>query len=107
VTTTTYLGSGDASTHRRNYRPDWLDNLADDVTMEGSVLTWIAEGPEVIREILGFARTLYDYQEFNFRRPLRRSRVRRGLHVGGAGCADRQRGRCPLQRRWPSSSDRG
>jgi hypothetical protein len=35
VTTTTYLGSGDASRHRRDYRPDWLDNLADDVTMEG------------------------------------------------------------------------
>jgi len=63
---TTYLGSGDASKHRRDYRPDWLDNLADDVTMEGSVLTGIAEGPEAIRVILGFARTLYDYQEFNF-----------------------------------------
>jgi hypothetical protein len=65
VTTTTYLGSGDASRHRRDYRPDWLDNLADDVTMEGSVLTGIAEGPEAIRAILAFARTLYDYQEFN------------------------------------------
>jgi hypothetical protein len=64
--TTTYLGSGDVSTHRRDYRPEWLDNLADDVTMEGSVLTGIAEGPDAIREILGFARTLYDYQEFNY-----------------------------------------
>jgi len=26
---TTYLGSGDASKHRQDYRPDWLDNLAD------------------------------------------------------------------------------
>lgn len=64
--TTTYLGSGDASRHRRDYRPEWLDNLADDVTMEGSVLTGIAEGPEAILAILGFARTLYEYQEFNF-----------------------------------------
>ena len=64
--TTTYLGSGDASRHRRDYRPEWLDNLADDVTMEGSVLTGIAEGSEAIRAILGFARTLYEYQEFNF-----------------------------------------
>jgi hypothetical protein len=63
---TTYLGSGDVSRHRMDYRPEWLDNLADDVTMEGSVLTGIAEGPEAIRAILGFARTLYDYQEFNF-----------------------------------------
>jgi hypothetical protein len=51
--TTTYLGSGDASRHRRDYMPEWLDNLADDVTMEGSVLTGIAEGPEAIRAILG------------------------------------------------------
>jgi hypothetical protein len=32
--TTTYLGSGDASRHRRDYRPEWLDSVAD-VTMEG------------------------------------------------------------------------
>jgi hypothetical protein len=66
VITTTYLGSGDASKHRQDYRPKWLDNLAGDVTIEGSVLTGIAEGPEAIRAILGFARTLYEYQEFNF-----------------------------------------
>ena len=64
--TTTYLGSGDASRQRRNYRPEWLDNLADDGTMEGSVLTGIAERPEAIRAILAFARTLYEFQEFNF-----------------------------------------
>ena len=64
--TTTYLGSGDAEKHRNDYRPEWLDNLADDVTIEGSVLTGIADGPEAIRAILGFARTLYEYQEFNF-----------------------------------------
>jgi hypothetical protein len=51
--TTTYLGSGDASRHRRDYRPEWLGNLADDVTIEGSVLTGIAEGPEAVRAILG------------------------------------------------------
>ena len=36
------------------------------MTIEGSVLTGIAEGPEAIRAILGFARTLYEYQEFSF-----------------------------------------
>jgi len=63
---TTYLGSGDASKHRQDYRPDWLDNLADDATIEGSVMNGIAEGPEAIRTIIGFARTLYEYQEFNY-----------------------------------------
>jgi hypothetical protein len=58
MTKTTYFGSGDTSTHRRDYRPDWLENLADDVTMEGSVLIGVAEGPEAIRAILGHARTL-------------------------------------------------
>ena len=66
MTTTTYLGSGVPSNHRRDYKPEWLDNLADDVTMEGSVLTGIAEGPEAIRAILGVARSLYAYQEFNY-----------------------------------------
>ena len=36
------------------------------MTIEGSVLTGIAQGPEAIRTILGFARTLYEYQEFNY-----------------------------------------
>jgi hypothetical protein len=66
VTATTYLGSGDPGRHDRDYRPEWLDNLADDVTLEGSVLTGIAVGPEAVRTILGHARTLYDYQEFNY-----------------------------------------
>ena len=66
MTPPTYLGSGDASKHRRDYRPDWLDNLADNATMEGSVINGIAEGPDAVRAILAFARTLYDYQEFNY-----------------------------------------
>jgi hypothetical protein len=32
----------------------------------GIVGTGIAEGREAVRAILGFQRTLYDYQEFNF-----------------------------------------
>ena len=61
---TTYLGSGDTTTHRRDYTPAWLLSLAEDVTMEASVLTGIVTGAEAVRAILGFARTLYDYQEF-------------------------------------------
>lgn len=62
---TTYLGSGDVSTHRTDYTPEWLGKLADDVTLEAAVMNGIATGPEAVRAILGFARTLYDYQEFN------------------------------------------
>jgi hypothetical protein len=69
VITTTYLGSGDPSKRRHDYRPAWLEDLADDVTIEGSVLTGIAEGPTAVRAILGYARRLYEYQEFNFLGP--------------------------------------
>lgn len=63
---TTYLGSGDASRHRTDYRPAWLDNLADDVTMEASVMNGIVHGADAVSAILGHARTLYEYQEFAF-----------------------------------------
>jgi hypothetical protein len=66
VTTATYLGSGDAGRQRRDYQPAWLANLADDVTIEGSVLAGIAQGPDAIHAILGYARQLYDYQDFNY-----------------------------------------
>ncbi|MET8647967.1 hypothetical protein ABZX69_40690 [Streptomyces sp. NPDC004074] len=62
----TYLGSGNTDLHRRDYRPAWLDNLADDVTMEASVLNGMVEGANAVRQILAYARTLYDYQEFNY-----------------------------------------
>jgi hypothetical protein len=69
VATTTYLGSGGASMRRHDYQPEWLARLADDVTMEGSVLIGIVEGPEAVRAILGHARELYDYQEFTYLGP--------------------------------------
>lgn len=65
-TTTSYLGSGDEGRRRTDYVPAWLGNLADDVTMEASVLNGTVTGADAVRAILGFARTLYDYQEFNY-----------------------------------------
>ncbi|MEU3183161.1 hypothetical protein ABZ707_02950 [Streptomyces sp. NPDC006923] len=62
---TTYMGSGEVSTHRTDYTPDWLGKLAEDVTLEAAVMNGVAKGPEAVRSILSFARTLYDYQEFN------------------------------------------
>jgi hypothetical protein len=65
----TYLGSGDPARRRTDYYPEWLDNLADDVTLEGSVLNGVVTGAEAVRTLLAYARTLYDYQEFNFAGP--------------------------------------
>jgi hypothetical protein len=62
----TYTESGDPDGRYADYYPAWLDNLADDVTIEGSLLDGAALGPEAVRTIVGTIRTLYEHQEFNF-----------------------------------------
>jgi hypothetical protein len=62
----TYLGSGNPARRRTDYYPAWLDKLADDVTLEGSVMNGVVQGAEAVRTLLAYARTLYEYQEFNF-----------------------------------------
>jgi hypothetical protein len=52
-----------------DYRPVWLDSLADDVTLEGSAMNGVAQGAEAVRSIVPYIRTLYDHQEFNFAGP--------------------------------------
>ena len=49
--------------------PVWLDNLADDVTIEGSAMNGVAHGAEAVRSIVTAIRALYDSQEFNFAGP--------------------------------------
>jgi len=51
------------------YRPVWLDHLADDVSIEGSAMNGVARGAEKVRSIVTYIRTLYDSQEFNFAGP--------------------------------------
>jgi hypothetical protein len=51
------------------YRPVWLDSLADDVTIEGSAMDGVAQGAEAVRSIVSYIRTLYDSQEFHFAGP--------------------------------------
>jgi catechol 2,3-dioxygenase-like lactoylglutathione lyase family enzyme len=62
----TYTGGGDPAGRFSDYDPAWLDNLADDVTVEGSLLDGAAQGAEAVRAIVGTIRTLYERQEFNF-----------------------------------------
>ena len=52
-----------------DYQPVWINNLAGDVTLEGSAMDGV-EGSDVIRSIVTFIRTLYDSSEFKFRGPL-------------------------------------
>ena len=51
------------------YRPVWLNNLADDVTLEGSAMNGVVQGSDAVRSIVTFIRTLYDSQEFKFAGP--------------------------------------
>jgi hypothetical protein len=72
MSTPTYMGSADPDRSRTDYSdyyPAWLDNLAEDVTIEGSLLDGAAQGPEAVRTIVGAIRTLYERQEFNFAGP--------------------------------------
>jgi hypothetical protein len=48
------------------YYPKWLDNLADDVTLEGAAMEGTAHGAQTVRSIVVTARTFYDDQEFSF-----------------------------------------
>ena len=64
--TPTYLGGDDVAGRFADYYPAWLDNLAEGVTIEGSLLDGAARGAEAVRTIVGAIRTLYDHQVFNF-----------------------------------------
>jgi hypothetical protein len=60
----TYLGSDDPSLS--GYYPKWLDNLADDAVLEGSLLDGAVQGAEAVRSIVSTIRSLYDHQEHKF-----------------------------------------
>jgi hypothetical protein len=52
-----------------DYRPVWLESLADDVTIEGSAMNGVVQGAEAVRSIVTSIRGLYDSQVFHFAGP--------------------------------------
>jgi len=46
-----------------------MDNLADDVTVEGSLLDGAVQGADPVRTFIGTIRTMYDGQEYNYAGP--------------------------------------
>jgi hypothetical protein len=62
-----YMGSGDPAL--KNYYPAWLDNLADDATLEGSMLDGAVQGAEAVRSVVSTIRSFYDRQEHKFAGP--------------------------------------
>ncbi|MFF1595805.1 hypothetical protein ACFVY0_48635 [Streptomyces sp. NPDC058286] len=49
-----------------SYYPWWLDNLADDATLEGGAMTGTARGAKAVRTIVVKAREPYEFQDFSY-----------------------------------------
>jgi len=62
-----YLGSGDPAL--KNYYPAWVNNMADDATVEGSMLNGVVQGADAVRSVVLTIRSLYEHQEFKFAGP--------------------------------------
>ncbi len=62
-----YLGSGDPAF--RDYYPAWVNNMADDATVEGSMLNGAVQGADAVRSIVLTIRSLYEHQEWKFAGP--------------------------------------
>ena len=62
----TYLGSGDPARRRTDYFPAWLNNLADDVTLEAAAIEGAVQGAEAVRSVTVAAKELYEFQDFNY-----------------------------------------
>ena len=65
----TYLGRGDPAGRFADYYPAWVDKMASDITLEGSLLDGAVQGAEAVRAVIGGVRELYDRQDFNFAGP--------------------------------------
>src|SRR3954463_2304810 len=59
-----YLGSGDPAL--KDYFPAWVNNMADDATVEGSMLDGVVQGADAVRSVVLTIRSLYEHQEFRF-----------------------------------------
>ena len=62
-----YLAHGDPAL--KGYFPAWLNNLADDATVEGSMLDGVVEGADAVRSVVLTIRSMYEHQEFKFAGP--------------------------------------
>lgn len=63
-----YLTSGDRNL--ADYYPAWVDDLANDATVEGSMINGAVQGAEGVRTIVTTIRSFYgDTQQFHFAGP--------------------------------------
>src|SRR5580765_6430006 len=53
----------------KDYFPAWVNNIADDATVEGSMLDGVVQGADAVRSVVLTIRSLYEHQEFKFAGP--------------------------------------
>ncbi len=58
----TYMCHGDPAL--KDYYPKWLDDVAEDATLEGSMVEGVIVGPERLRTVVLKIKSLYERQEF-------------------------------------------
>ena len=59
-----YQGKGDRALE--NYFPEWVDKMAPDATVEGSMLDGVVVGGEDVRTVVVTIRSLYERQAFKY-----------------------------------------
>ena len=65
--TARYLEHGDPAL--QGYYPAWVNDMADDATVEGSMLDGVVQGADAVRSVVLTIRSLYRDQEFKFAGP--------------------------------------
>jgi hypothetical protein len=58
-----YRAAGDPALN--DYFPPWLNNMAEDATVEGSMLDGVVVGKEAVQTVVKTIRSLYDWQQFH------------------------------------------
>jgi hypothetical protein len=64
-----YLGNERAERRPTRYSPEWLEKLADNVTIEGAALRGLVEGVENVKTIVAGFGELQEFQEVNYAGP--------------------------------------
>ena len=64
-----YIGTDEPSLS--GYYPKWMDSMADDATLEGSLINGVIQGGAAVRSVVAAIRSLYDRQEHKFAGPIR------------------------------------
>ena len=62
-----YLAHGDPAL--KDYYPAWVNNMADDATVEGSMLNGVVQGADAVRSVVLTIRSMYQDQVFQVAGP--------------------------------------